>query len=710
MLEIAAVALWPTEYAASNLQSEASIPAAVHGQEATVELPEVRVFGRRGSTSTRAEIEIGPGEIDALGADDIGQVVERIAQLANADERPTVIVNGRQIANPDIYFSFPPDALARAEVLPRSASSQYGDPNRLVVNIVLQERFSGYDLTLTGAGPTAGDRATVAGDLRQSSIQGLAARQLGASASGSSPLKAESRDVQTPLDPQTTLAPESVVASANAMAADVIGDWTANVSGQVQGQTSAFAKGREEELDVQRRHDQHVNVQMGLAGNLHDWSVRLSGNGRASSSTRVGLAPTASRSQSLSGAFAASKALAIVGAAPWSFSLEATGSISHTDSSTPSLSLTATTDQARVRTSLSVPLLARSNSDEEAGSGPGRPLLTLAFSQTAAYAYGEWAQGGSVAMAWTPLAKVRFGATWATTSQAPTEQQRYDPASVGAARIIYDFVTEQSVEVSPIVGGNPGLRNSRTDDFSTSLSVGPFGAWRVNGAIVLRQTDASGAISTLPIATPYLESVFPDRFGRGPDGALVSIDLRPLNLDMDRGRSMATNVSFLVPLRSFTGGRSPNVLRFGLDHRWTLARRTVLKPGLPRSDRLAGDDGGLPAHEITVLADGNFGDWTLNATVVRRSGHRVRRDIGADGPGDLLLDSYSAMNLRVGYTFSRTTAARRAAGLRVSFDVDNVLDSRPKARLATGVGAPGYGRDEQDALGRLVRVTVTRRF
>lgn len=53
---------------------------------------------------------------------------------------------------------------------------------------------------------------------------------------------------------------------------------------------------------------------------------------------------------------------------------------------------------------------------------------------------------------------------------------------------------------------------------------------------------------------------------------------------------------------------------------------------------------------------------------------------------------------------------RRAGGLQVNFDIDNLFDARREARLGDGTPAPGYGRDVQDPLGRTVRLTLQRRF
>ena len=46
----------------------------------------------------------------------------------------------------------------------------------------------------------------------------------------------------------------------------------------------------------------------------------------------------------------------------------------------------------------------------------------------------------------------------------------------------------------------------------------------------------------------------------------------------------------------------------------------------------------------------------------------------------------------------------------MELEVENLFDARPDATLGDGRAAPGYGRDDQDPLGRVVRLTLSHRF
>ena len=95
----------------------------------------------------------------------------------------------------------------------------------------------------------------------------------------------------------------------------------------------------------------------------------------------------------------------------------------------------------------------------------------------------------------------------------------------------------------------------------------------------------------------------------------------------------------------------------------------------------------------------------------------MRRDSGRDGQDDLRVGAFSAVDLKFSYRFERDLPgegqggpARRGSGLLLELEVANLLDARPDALLGDGRPAPGYGRDDQDPVGRTIAVTLKRRF
>jgi len=326
--------------------------------------------------------------------------------------------------------------------------------------------------------------------------------------------------------------------------------------------------------------------------------------------------------------------------------------------------------------------------------------------------------GRIVSLSWAPIRKLRFSGSWSTSADSLTDQQRFDPIFYGPPTVVYDFLTGESVLVQPILGGNPDLRPPTSDQISAAITAGPITSWNLLGGVNLRRTTAIDGIGTLPSASPAIEAAFPERYRRDISGRLVSIDQRPINVSSALTETLSSNLSFAVPLGGASSGLGgASLVRVTLNHTWQLHNATTLRHGLPEMDRLSGDGGGLPRQETGLLVDGRHGRWGLNAAVRWRDGHRIRRDLGRNSDRDLVIAPFSTIDLKLSFLLERTTAAgvdggspRRGVGLQLGLEVANLLDDRPSARLGDGRSAPGYGRDDQDPMGRTVRLTLKRRF
>ena len=227
-----------------------------------------------------------------------------------------------------------------------------------------------------------------------------------------------------------------------------------------------------------------------------------------------------------------------------------------------------------------------------------------------------------------------------------------------------------------------------------------------------RSTDGFGI---LPEPTSAVEAAFPDRFIRDENGRLVAIDQRPINIGSTRTETLTSGVNFSVP----PGMLGEGSWQVGVNHTWRLADTVMFREGLPELDRLSGDGGASPRHQISLQLNGRYGKVGVNASARWQAGTRVRRDTGRDGPDDLLVDDFTAVDVKFNYLFepaatsdleAQNERSRRYQGLRVQVEIDNLFDARPQASLGDGRPAPGYGRDDRDPVGRLVRVTLSRRF
>ncbi|PVM84130.1 TonB-dependent receptor [Caulobacter radicis] len=677
------------------LSDTVAAPTAVAG---------VEVVARRGAAKAPPEVELGEAEIDALGAYDIGETVDRIAAVRGLGAGPVVIINGRRALNAAEYMGFPPDALDRVEILRPEAAGLYGaDPSRRVVNLVLKRRFDSLDARLSEARPTAGGRSALAADARRAFIAGDDTRQFGARASRDSALRAGERDVYRrdhPGDDAVTLRPAGRTFGANLSFNRALGDWTTSlgVNGRTQADRSTARRGAG--MVDSRRRLRNLALTAGAGGELAGWSVRLGVDGQLSEAVLSGVSDTASASRSIAASLGADRRLLDLPAGPVQANLSGRASRTVSTVETGGKETRRDGDTADLQFGLAAPLARASP-----GAGLGDVVLSLGASRRQASGTGGGA-GMSAGLSWTPLPKLRLNGAWSRAADNPTNAQRFDPVVSGEPTLVFDFRTGQAVRILPILGGNPALVPQEADRVSLGVSAGPLTRWTASAAIAFEAAATRDGVGALPAPTLAVEAAFPERFQRDGEGRLVGLDQRPINIRSDRSRMLSSNLGFGPPFE--TAGTS---LRVSLSHAWRLESRMVIREGLPAMDRLAGDGGGAPRHELAATLDGRRGRWSVNATARWRQAYRIRRDVGRDGPDDLRLAAFAGLDLKLG--FLQRLPGRAGAGradLKLVLEVENLFDARPRARLGDGRSAPAYGRDDQDPLGRVVRMTAAGRF
>lgn len=702
----------------------ASAPVGRAGQDAPApdtQTDEIVVTGRRGAADVPPETELGADEIDALGAYDIGAVIRRIAEIQALGDDPIVIVNGQRVADPDVFSRFPPDALVRVEVLPPVASARYGgDPSRRVVNIVLQRRFKSRDGQFEAQAPTAGGTTNLGADLRQGGIAGNNTTQLGVHAERDSALLAQERPAYIEGHPgyePLSLRPSAETVSGNLALTRPLGKWATSLNVQVRARWDRSIS-LNDDVPVESRHSsRNLVVIGGLNGTVRGWSLQAALTGLVSATEQSGLADADSRQQSIAMALTASRQAFDVPAGPATVSLSAQGSYSRTTSTAAGTRRTFSARDANLNGTLTIPLWRAPppGPGSSARWGLGTASLTLGANMRESDA--GRGQGLNAGLIWSPLQKLRLNGSWSTSSDSISDTQRFEPEYYGSPITVFDFTTGESAEVLPLLGGMPDLRQPRFDRLSLSVSAGPVTPWSLSGSVSLQRSNAVDSIGALPAVTPELEAAFPDRFRRDANGRLVVIDRRPINFDSVLSESLASNLSVTFPLGSAGPGKRRGTLRVTLNQNRRLRSITTIHAGLPKMDRLSGDGGGMPREQFNLQIDGRSGLWGFNLIARWSDGYRVRRASGEDGPDDLRVSAIGTVNLKLSYTLERALPAsgqdappRRGVGVQFGLEVDNLFDARPAARLGDGRPAPGYGRDDQDPIGRTIRVTVKGRF
>ncbi|AYG93916.1 TonB-dependent receptor [Brevundimonas naejangsanensis] len=687
-----------------------------------VRVDDIEVRGRRGVALVPPETELDGADIDALGAWDIGEVLRRMNETLDLGEEPMVLINGKRAPNSAVFSGFPPDALARAEVLPPEAAALYGGaPGQRVVNLVLQKRFSSHDGRMSGARPTQGGTSSLSADLRRSAITGGRTHQLGLRVSRDTALRAEERERglvdEGANDGAITLRPRVDAVSVNANMTRPLGDWSSvfSLNGQARDSRSVARFG--ERIVDSRGRSENLGASAGFSGRAAGWSLQANMNGQASRAREDGFADTRNERRSLGLTSSANRALFELptGAVVVNLNGHLRGSWStiHRDH------VRASTDfhTGEARGSLAIPL---SKAGEE---GTGRLFGELLATVGGGVRESSAGSGDEVnaALAWTPRKGLRLNGVWSASSDSVPDLQRFEPLHHGTPTIVFDFRTGQAVEVVPIRGGNPDLRPPRSERVSLTAAAGPFTPWGVTGNLGYQRMASTDGIGALPDLTEDVEAALPDRFQRDADGRLISIDYRPINSRSSLSETLSTSLNFKLPRPAGVAANEAMVLRVALSHSLRLRNTVALLEGRPDLDRLRGDGGGVSRQEARGTLDARRGRWGVNASARWQDSYRTRRVSGRDDPRDLVMEPFTAVDVKLSYLVIPSSArpgqdgedgppSRRGGGLQLSLEIDNLFDARPGARLGDGSPAPGFGRDLQDPIGRTARLTLQRRF
>ncbi|MFN6980723.1 MAG: TonB-dependent receptor [Brevundimonas sp.] len=687
---------------------------------APTQLDEVVVVGRRGAARLAPERELGAEEIDNLGAYDIGEVINRISENLGLQQPPLIIVNGRRVVDPRNFVGFPPDALSRLEILPQQAGAMYGgDPSRRVVNIVLVPEFRSRDGLVKALRPTGGGTSTLAVDARQSQLKETDTLQFGVEAARTTSLRASERPavLEDNLAREgATLRPATHTASANLSMTGTVGDWATSLTASAQEQRTRFSSRVAGTALDTRQGISVLNASGGVSGSAYGWSVRMGLDAVAIESRQTGILDLTARDLSGVANLSADRTLIDLPAGPMLMTVDTQYSRARSETNASDGGTTQSSQALDVRSGLSLPIW--SAQQDEGGASGGDLVVTLGGRFRTFDTAGADGQGLNVGFAWAPSSRYRFTGQLSRATDAPTRDQRFAPVLYGAPQTVYDFRSGEAVEILPFTGGNPDLRAQETQSASIGASAGPFGRWGLQGNLDLQSTRSTAAIGALPALTPATEAAFPDRFLRDATGRLFAVDQRAINLQEIASDILSSGLTANIPFGE-ADPRSPGrgSIQVSVSHTWRLADRLIIRNDLPMFDRLAGDGGGVPRHQVTLRMDGRFGRWGANLNAGWRSSARIRRDVGQDGPQDLLLSPMTTVGLKVSTVLdtnqgeaTETPGRRRNDGLRLELEIENLFDARPGARLGDGLPAPGYGRDDQDPLGRTVRLTASRRF
>ncbi|MBV9527854.1 TonB-dependent receptor [Sphingomonas sp.] len=573
----------------ASAQPAASPPADAEAGDTTDDegdaLPAIVVTGSRPRGSVVGDIPpentLDARDVRATGATSIDELLDALApQIGSArgrgGEQPIFLLNGQRISSFRELRDIPTEAIERVDILPEEVALKYGySANQKVVNFVLRQRFRSTTAQVGVTTATQGGYAAGTGDLTRLMIQKNSRTTLNLHAAGNGMLRESDRNILLTEDPiagataEQELAARSLLGSKRDLRAgatfnrQVLGDVSATLNTEVEHTDGRSLIGLSDTLlEALGRKTTSDTAHAGVALNWDKWDWRWSVTGNAdighdTTRTNVDQGNLRAHEDTISSDFMATANgnLFKLPGGMATTTVRVGGSTSH---------LNSESDLATARTSLGRTAGTAAINADLPISHRGRDFSALGNLTLNANAevqqlsdFGTLTTLGA-GFNMSPVDRLSFIGSWTREEGAPTIQQLGDPVLQTPNTRIFDFTTGQTVLVTSITGGNPGLQSDRRSVFKFGTNWQPWQSTDLKfRADFVHQTIAR-PISDITV-TQQIESAFPDRFTYGtvcdPEGTncrrqLTQVDLRPVNFDRSQRDTLRVGFDFSHPLKS----------------------------------------------------------------------------------------------------------------------------------------------------------------
>ncbi|MDY7099072.1 MAG: hypothetical protein SXU28_13120 [Pseudomonadota bacterium] len=556
-------------------------------------------------------LELGEQDIAAEGVASIADLVTQItnqtgsARGRGSGGRPVILINGIRVGSFRELFSYPPEALAKAEVFPEEVAQRFGfPPDRRVINLILKENYASYEVELEFEGPTRGGQFVNEQEFGYLKIANGGRFNLNLEANDASFITEDERDIiqtggstsQLSSDPDQagfrSLVADSRGLEANLSWAKAYLDSGVTVSANVNyeradsrtlnglnfvtledsdGDSLTRTFGEQTPL-TQTRAEDFFNAAGSLSKRVNAFQFTSTFNAGYSELEQVidrRFDTSTLEADALSGA------LAIDGDLPSStnsgFDVANTQAFNATSLSTlrgpvldlPGGELLATFDlgyewsnvQATdTRGSAPVDL---TRGDLTTGANFVIPITSRrtgfadalgSFTLNAQLGLQELSDFGTLgdynlSLNWSPFDSLDLSATYVFREVAPGLRQLGDPLVVQPNVPVFDFVTGETVLAQVTTGGNPNLPAETQRDWKFALN------WRlpfIDGTrftVEYIRNRSDDVTSGFPQITSAIEAAFPDRITRDASGTLIALDNRSVSFAETRSDRLQFRLS-----------------------------------------------------------------------------------------------------------------------------------------------------------------------
>lgn len=594
--------VWPCAPAAFAQLSDGTLPAPTtetqpggSAADAMVEEEEgdeeIVVTGTRPPGSVvgniPAEVTLTGRDVRGLGVSNITELLDALAPQTSsgrgrANGRPVVLINGLRTTGFAEVRDLPTEAIARVDIFPEELALRYGyRADQRVVNIVLRSRFRAITAELGPSITTDGGGVGGKADVTLLRINQAGRWSLNTQYQHTSPLYENDRDIAPPVAPGAlderafrTLVGRTDTASINGTMNRKLADGLAATL-NLRGERSTSENGLGAFLPVGavtaeglRRHVEtqtgHVGAMM--SGGIAPWQFSVTSNydithSRSRADRASSPRDTArSTNQVATLELVASGPLLALPAGNANVTVKAGGNLDDFEGRSLRMGVERRTDVERAtasgQASFDVPI-ASARRDVLAPLGTLNANFNVAYDRLSDFGSLQTIGYG---LSWTPAGFVDLVASVTHEDGAPTVQQLGGPLESLANVRVFDYVRQETVDITQISGGNPFLVADNRRVLKLGATVRPFADRNISFSANYTKSRIRNVIASLPAPTAVIEAAFPDRFVRDPSGQLVSIDTRPVNFARSDEEQLRWGINLS---KTFGQARRPGSARGG---------------------------------------------------------------------------------------------------------------------------------------------------
>ena len=540
-------------------------------------------------------LELNEEDIAAVGATSIQELLEAISpQTGSSRGRgggapPVLLLNGIRIGSFREMRSFPPEAIAKVEVMPEEVAQKFGyPPDRRVVNMILKENFASNEIELEFEGPDRGGYNAFEQEATLLRIKDGGRFNVNISANEVTALTEGERDVLQAEGTQSDIAGDPDPADYRTLVPrsfefELTGNWakalmdsgsslSLNATYEHSDSTSlsglnsviltdpnnaqAFRTfGANDPLE-RRSSSDSFSAAASWSKPLGDFQMTVTSDAvYTDSKTKIDRRAdvTALQDAALAGDLALDGALPVDAENGYDISSskiytsvnKATlrGSLADLPAGELSATFDAGFDWKRIDSSDTRTLSDSSVTRRRLNSGVN-VVVPIAEAGAAWGAIGDLSANfgagfedlsdfgmlydWSAGLTWSPTDGLTLSGTYIAADSAPSISQLGNPVVETLNVPVYDFVNGETVLATVISGGNPDLveESQRDWKFNATWEL-PF--WESTSLSVDYIRNRSRNVSSsFPVLTAAIEQAFPDRVTRDNTGQLVQIDRRPV--------------------------------------------------------------------------------------------------------------------------------------------------------------------------------------